>query len=284
MRASTLQRRRQAAFTLTEIALCIAVIGVALVAIIGVLPSGLNVQKQNREDTLVAQDAQFLIEAVRGGSLNIQDLTNNVDYIRWRRIGRGGGDLFFRGPNYKEPLPGTDQLITEPWQVMALLSLPRYEVVGSGQQATVVENNVVAQFHSFTSPFTEKGYRDAGGMPDPARLTLAFRYQVEVESGAAVTRPPPGVLVSNNPPVLTVVSNQQIRMDEMLSDVRMSFQWPVYRTPSGDFRVGANRRTFRATLFGPRQLLTTNFLGSGRTVSRFNGSPLVTNITNFPRF
>lgn len=58
--------RGTAAFTLTELALCIAVIGLALTAILGVLPSGLNVQKANREDTLVAQDAQFLAEAIRG--------------------------------------------------------------------------------------------------------------------------------------------------------------------------------------------------------------------------
>jgi len=44
-RASPL--RNQSAFTLVEIALSIAIIGFALVAIIGVLPAGLNVQREN---------------------------------------------------------------------------------------------------------------------------------------------------------------------------------------------------------------------------------------------
>ena len=36
-----------------EIALCLAIIGFALVAIIGILPAGMQVQKDNREDTIV---------------------------------------------------------------------------------------------------------------------------------------------------------------------------------------------------------------------------------------
>src|SRR6266516_2625531 len=43
-------------FTMVEIAIAVAVIAFALVAIIGILPAGLQVQKENREDTLMAQD------------------------------------------------------------------------------------------------------------------------------------------------------------------------------------------------------------------------------------
>ena len=45
-----------------EIALSLAIIGFALVAIIGVLPIGMNVQKDNREATIVNQDATVLHE------------------------------------------------------------------------------------------------------------------------------------------------------------------------------------------------------------------------------
>ena len=40
---------------MVEIAICLAVIAFALVAIIGILPAGLQVQKENREDTLTAK-------------------------------------------------------------------------------------------------------------------------------------------------------------------------------------------------------------------------------------
>ena len=41
---------REAAFTMVEIALSLAVIGFALVAVIGILPIGMNVQKENRQE------------------------------------------------------------------------------------------------------------------------------------------------------------------------------------------------------------------------------------------
>src|SRR5713226_956163 len=56
------------AFTMVEIAISLAVIGFALVAIIGILPSGTNVQKENREETIIGQDASLFIDAIRSGT------------------------------------------------------------------------------------------------------------------------------------------------------------------------------------------------------------------------
>src|SRR5258708_4640618 len=69
-------RHREAAFTMVEIALCLAIIGFALVAIIGVLPTGLNVQKDNREETIINFDATYLMDALRSGARGQDDLTN----------------------------------------------------------------------------------------------------------------------------------------------------------------------------------------------------------------
>ena len=63
---------------MVEIAICLAIIGIALVAIIGVLPLGLNVQKDNREETIINQDATVFIEAIRNGARGADDLTNYV--------------------------------------------------------------------------------------------------------------------------------------------------------------------------------------------------------------
>src|SRR2546426_117981 len=73
--------RREAAFTMVEIALCLAIIGFALVAIIGMLPTGMNVQKDNREETIIRQDATYLMEAIRSGSRGMYDLTNYFEKI-----------------------------------------------------------------------------------------------------------------------------------------------------------------------------------------------------------
>src|ERR1035441_7541279 len=67
-----------AAFTMVEIAICLAIIGFALVAIIGVLPIGMNTQRDNREETLINQDATVFMEAIRNGSRGLDDLTNYV--------------------------------------------------------------------------------------------------------------------------------------------------------------------------------------------------------------
>ena len=66
------------AFTMVEIAICLAIIGFALVAIIGILPIGMSVQKDNREETIINFDANYLLNAIRSGALGQDELTNYV--------------------------------------------------------------------------------------------------------------------------------------------------------------------------------------------------------------
>src|ERR1039457_3814035 len=75
---STLNPQPVSGFTMVEIAISLAVIGIALVAIIGVLPIGMNTQRDNREETIINQDATVLMEAIRGGARGMDDLTNYV--------------------------------------------------------------------------------------------------------------------------------------------------------------------------------------------------------------
>jgi type II secretory pathway pseudopilin PulG len=63
-----LRKPESAGFTMVEIAIALGVIAFALIAIIGVLPSGLQVGRDNREETIINQDARLLLEAVRNGS------------------------------------------------------------------------------------------------------------------------------------------------------------------------------------------------------------------------
>jgi type II secretory pathway pseudopilin PulG len=71
----TCERRSVAAFTMIEIAIALGVIAFALIAIIGILPSGLQTERDNREETLVNQDARLLLEAVRSGG---RDVTSDL--------------------------------------------------------------------------------------------------------------------------------------------------------------------------------------------------------------
>src|SRR3954447_22794768 len=106
--AAATQLRGRGGFTMIEIALCLAIIGFALVAIIGILPAGMQVQKDNREDTVVNQDAAYWMEAIRNGSVGLDDLTNYVDAIITN--------------NVQVPVPGATY--TSGFQIVGLLSTP----------------------------------------------------------------------------------------------------------------------------------------------------------------
>ena len=88
------------AFTLIEITMAVAVIAFALVAIAGLLPLGIETQRDNRQNTIVNQDGTYLLEALRGGPrfdnelVSLLDLTqrfsftNDADIIRYlTRVG-----------------------------------------------------------------------------------------------------------------------------------------------------------------------------------------------------
>ena len=67
--------RGRGGFTMVELAICLGIIAFALVAIIGVLPIGINVQKDNREETIINQDGMYWMEAIRSGATGMNDLS-----------------------------------------------------------------------------------------------------------------------------------------------------------------------------------------------------------------
>lgn len=97
-----MRRQGELAFTMVEIAISIGVIGFALVAIIGLLPRGMNVQKNTREDTVISQDAAYFLNAIGNGAVvtnlsgtfinsarGLDFLTNYVQSIRFDYIVNG---------------------------------------------------------------------------------------------------------------------------------------------------------------------------------------------------
>src|SRR5688572_14992833 len=87
-RSSPLQPEA-AAFTLIEIAICLGVIAFALVAIIGILPAGLQVQRDNREDTIINQEGTYLLDAIKSGSEGLSDLAGRVKHIIITNVTQG---------------------------------------------------------------------------------------------------------------------------------------------------------------------------------------------------
>jgi type II secretory pathway pseudopilin PulG len=241
----TLRTHRESAFTMIEIALCLAIIGFALVAIIGVLPTGLNVQKENREETILNQDVVVWMNSIRNGAQGFNDLTNYVMGITnyWTKYGpatniiegpkQDGYD--FRGSDVTSITPKPDCPITNGYRIIGLLSMPKYlPLNGGGFQS----NYVVAYVRALSGSAVEKAPQD-----NQTVLDSAFSYKMIVENFPYV--PSDSNLTNANPSYYQVLTNLQANSH----DLRLTFRWPLL--PNGN--IGNSRATFR--LFTGGQLL-----------------------------
>jgi len=250
----------RAAFTMVEIALCIAIVAIAMVAIMGVMPTGLNVQKQNREDTIIDQEAQILMDAIRGGSMRYQELTNYLDYIVVTHQPTNGsasiaafGGRFFEWPANSslktlDQVPSGRALLPE--DIVGLLSLPKLDF----RQDRFGTNQVIAQLRAFTGPLDEKVRPVATGTPRTDRLDFAFRYQVRAEISLMPAGP------ELQPPYVARDFGQR-----PIYDVRLTFQLPVYES-AGEFRVGNSQKSYHTQIAGQ---LVEHILPGERTAQIF---------------
>ncbi len=237
---------RESGFTLVEVALSLAIVGFAVVAIIGVLPSGIQVQKENREDTIIQQDGLYILEAIRSGARGIDELTNFVERViitNW-----------VRGAN--RPLPTTEYItasgagsgrrITNSQELVALLSTPKLIVNNRGE---VMTNIVVAHARAITGVASEKSVRNANVKE------FAFRYQIRSE--VVPFLPLPEQLAA---PTNSLLHGEQARLADLrrnLYEVRLTVSWPLFQQ-GGRLNIGSNRRTFRTMVSGavdPRDAL-----------------------------
>ena len=263
---------RKAAFTMVEIALALAIIGFALVAIIGVLPAGLNVQKNNRQETIVTQDANYFMEAIRNGARGLDDLTNYVISITnywtiwntnvqfgqpWVQVGANydgytGGAITPVGlnpANFRFKSHVTSALVNENafpltngFNIVGLLGRPKLEPVPVAGQPypDIRSNHVVALVRALSGAASEKAPQTNALVQD-----LAFSYRMVTE----VFTLPEAPIGTNNLPALAYSQTLQDRLRE----VRLKFAWPLL--PRNN--LGNGRQTFRTQVGGQLEVLPT---------------------------
>ena len=245
-RASHLGSRPVAGFTMIEIALCLGIIGFALVAIIGVLPAGLNVQKANREETIVDQDAAVWMNAIRNGAQGFDDLTNSVIGITnyWTQykadgtVDKSNNDGYsFSGSIVRSlGLPADVFPLTNGQHIIGLLSMPKYlPPAGPLSGGPYQSNYVVAYVQAMSGSAVEKAPQDN----QTVRLA-AFAYKMIPEIISYV--PVDTNAVNASATYRHFVWNLQTN----LHDIRLTFRWPYL--PNGD--VGNGRLTFRSMAGG----------------------------------
>jgi type II secretory pathway pseudopilin PulG len=156
----------QSAFTMVEIAISLAVIGVALVAIIGVLPIGMNVQKDTREETVIDQDATVFTEAIRDGASNPSgaDLTNYIYAITNFQT------LYNPNAGAVNPIGYKNTYFTNNARILGLLGTPEYTDPNNNNAPidnlslftgnSYNSNHVIAYVHSMSGPAVEKPPQD----------------------------------------------------------------------------------------------------------------------------
>jgi type II secretory pathway pseudopilin PulG len=234
-----------AAFTMVEIAICLAVIAFALVAIIGVLPEGMKVQRQNREETIINQDAAVFASAIRNGARGMDDLTNYVYAITnyWGVWGTnanlltsGSDGYVFTNSDVHSITPPPFLPLTNGSRIVGLMSRPKYD-----QYRLSVDqfrsNHIVAFVRALSGPASEKPPQTNSEV----RLD-AFAYRMICETmpiAAYDGSLPHGRQLTNN-----------------LSELRLTFRWPI--SPRG-VRDSDRRQTFRTQVGG--HLLATNDVG-----------------------
>ena len=239
----------QSAFTMIEIAISLAVIGFALVAIIGVLPTGMNVQRQNREETIINQDAAVFASAIRQGARGLDDLTNYVYAITnywavWDTnapgtttppITSGLDGYVWTNSDVRSITPPPFLPLTNGFRIVGLMSRPKYDQYQLPSDR-FRSNHVVAFVHALSGPASEK--------PPQANLEVkadAFSYRMICENltiAADDGNTPHGHQLTNS-----------------FRELRLTFRWPL--SPTGV--AGNGRQTFRTQVGG--HLLTTNDVG-----------------------
>lgn len=238
---------RAAAFTMVEIAICIAVVGFALVAILGVLPTGFDVQRRNRENTIIHQEGNLWLETLRSGANGLDYLTNHVDAIA---IGA-------TPVTQPRAFDGTNGFRTG------------REIVGLLTQPAVIETGRVERIHPRRVTAFVRAVTGSAGDKTP-RNEFAFTYRLTSE----LTPYPTLALHRSRQPAQTNFAEpglspdeqqrrrwsfEQVRKAEFLRagthELRLTLEWPMYFM-NNRIQVGDNRKTFRTLVTG--ELLRTN--------------------------
>ncbi|MFO1476931.1 MAG: prepilin-type N-terminal cleavage/methylation domain-containing protein [Verrucomicrobiota bacterium] len=285
-------RRRaagQGGFTMIEIALCLAIIGFALVAIIGVLPTGLNVQRDNREETIINQDANMWASAIRGGAQGYNDLTNYVESITnfvyfYEVIGTNAPRIASSpnpnpavlsfGRNYStmnggplgSPISSPGALwLTNGLHIVGLLSRPTIEW---SSDSTFRSNYIIANVRAFSGSAADKYPQQNTTVQDSA-----FSYRMVVDNLDYAPSLSLSGLYSNYVTWPNDVTNEVrhallaggASLKANLHDVRLTFRWPLLPTGA----PGNGRLSFRASFAG-NLLRSTNEVGVASLQLYFN--------------
>jgi hypothetical protein len=215
-----------------------------------VLPTGVRVQRDNREDTILNQEGVIWLEAIRSGSHGLDYLTNYVDMISVR-LGGSANPTVFPSPGF--PIPqgaNTGDTLTNGQQIVGWLTTPKYVLDITG----TITNRVTALVRAITGSAMEKS---------KSARDMAFAYQLtsEVVPMNVYPRDYTNYLESGISPAIVLGRSNLWRMarNEALNfyELRLTLQGPVI--PKGKtYDVLGTPKTFRTLISGAVVSTTKN--------------------------
>ena len=240
---NTPPHRGRAGFTIIELVICLGIIAFALVAIIGVLPIGINVQKDNREETIINQDSLYWMEAIRSGATGMNDLTNHIAFIeirnsnsevyRWEPIPAAAGDSHIELPRGVQGAA-----------IIGLLSMPaQADLVGPVTVRNWPQINNQSQRYNLIRAKVRAISGSAVDKGEAAR-EMAFSYRLTSEVRPIRTMGDWGNLSGNK---LAVDANRFRKLN--FYEIKLTFHWPEYRFGDEE-RPGPNKKVFRTVVAG----------------------------------
>ena len=209
---------------MVEIALCIAIIGFALVAIIGVLPTAMRVQQDNRSDTIIDQDGTYLMEAIRHGSHGLDDLVNYV-----KQTPSSVRYVFRNNGVFQTNFIDNTKVYDSGHKLIGLLSTPR---------TNNDDFRVEAEFRAISGAAVEK---------DPGSL-VNFEYLLVSEVIPFSAFDAATAFPTVDPNTITNIARS---LQNNLYELRLTLRWPLsVRNPDNPGVVGNNRKVFRTLING----------------------------------
>lgn len=213
-----------------EIAIAVGVIGFALVAIIGILPAGMNSQKDNREDTTISQDAPYFLNAIRNGDMGVTPNSVLAQFVDSITVTTGTAT----GSTNVTYLPNE---LPNDMSIIGLLCTPetdpRPEMAGKTNQVTAI-------FRAMSG----SALQQQGQNP-----LMAFRYQLTVQVVPCYSTVIGGTNYSQVQAANTDPNLQHLQyVANSLHEVRLKFAWPVIVTNfnTGAYILGNGRQTYRS--------------------------------------
>ncbi|MFM1557211.1 MAG: hypothetical protein ACKJR1_12040 [Limisphaerales bacterium] len=239
------QRNALGGFSIAEVMLAIGVVAFGLVAVLGVLPAGLTVQKDNREETIIRYDAQYWMTALRAG-MQPTDALHQVEWVELQ-VDDGAGPVVYRahrprlggdgaGPEWRD-LPslfrGHLKQASWPTDVIGWMSIP-----DNGTALGSVKKT--ARVRAMNGQLFDRIY---------GRKVLVATRQEFVSEGSTAFHPLPGGEFAFSYLLETHIAPDPANVN--LWRITLTFKWPVLDDPTlkGSTKNAADVKTVSTKSF-----------------------------------